>query len=88
MGIEMTAAPIVTISEPRTNGRMPSCGGSEMGYHLWPKINFNGETLLNTARPSLSKKKKIKRTKTTEANPQAKISFSIRNSLSLRILIK
>ena len=42
VGIEMTAAPSVTRSEPRISGRIPSRGGSEMGYQLLPNRNFKG----------------------------------------------
>jgi hypothetical protein len=52
-----------------------------MGYQLFPKRNLKGLTILNTASPSLSKKRKINTTKNIEANPQINISFSITSSL-------
>jgi hypothetical protein len=75
----------VTNSEPKIKGRIPNCGGSEIGYQLLPKMKLAGVTVLNTASPSLSKNKKIRITKNIEANPHIRISFSIINSFSLRI---
>ncbi len=39
IGIEIIAAPNVTRSEPNIRGSMPNCGGSEIGYQLFPNKN-------------------------------------------------
>ena len=56
-----------------------------MGYQLFPKRKLKGLTVLNTASPSLSKKRKINTTKNIDAKPQMSMSFSIINSLNLRM---
>jgi hypothetical protein len=66
-------------------GRIPSWGGSEIGYQLLPPKNEEGLTILKTASPSFRRNKKINKTKNMEAIPQARISFSIINSFNLRI---
>jgi hypothetical protein len=86
MGIEIIAAPKVTRSDPRIKGKMPNCGGSEIGYQFLPKRKLSAETFLKTERPSLSRKRKIRTTKIIEARPQKRISFSIRNSLNLLMI--
>src|SRR3989339_46171 len=86
IGMEMTAAPRVTNREPRIKGSIPNCAGSEIGYQLLPNRKSSGVTILKTERPSLSRKRKIKPTKNIEARPQINMSFSIINSLTLRIV--
>ena len=85
IGIEMIAAPAVTRSDPRISGNMPSRGGSDIGYQLFPKRNLKGPSILNTASPSLSRNRNMSKTKNIEAMPQIRIRFSIMNSVILRI---
>jgi hypothetical protein len=85
MGIEIIAAPKVTKREPRIKDNIPNCAGSEIGYQFLPKRNLKRLTVLNTASPSLSRNRKINTTKNIEASPQSNTSFSIINSLILRI---
>ena len=65
------------------SGRMPKRGGSEIGYQFLPKRKPVKLSVWKSARPSLSKKKKISTTKMIEAIPERKIARSIRNSKAL-----
>src|SRR3989339_2056850 len=79
-GTAITIAPKVTSTDPRMRGRMPNCGGSEMGYQPRPKRKANGLISEKSESPSLSRNTKIRTTKTTEAIPEKKIAHSIIHS--------
>jgi hypothetical protein len=38
-GTAIKIAPKVTNTDPKINGNMPNCGGSDMGYQFFPEMN-------------------------------------------------
>jgi hypothetical protein len=79
-GKAITAAPIVTVRDPRIRERISNLGGWDIGCQFFPNIKSIGETILNTEIPSFNRKKNIKATKIIEVNPDILIRVSIIHS--------
>src|SRR3989338_6294980 len=81
-GTAITTAPSVTRRDPSINGRMPSLGGSDMGYQCCPAKKSERPMLLNKNTPSFRRKMNMRATNTMEATHLANMRRSIRNYFS------
>jgi hypothetical protein len=80
-GTQIIIAPAVTYIEPRISGTMPNVGGSETGSQPLLNKNLPRGYMPNKERESLSRNKKIRKTKTMTSRPLSFMHDSIMYSL-------